>query len=179
MRSRGYAAALGIATAAALLVGCSQGDPGGADSTDPVDTSDWEPEWVDGVLQPLPDGFPEEPIVMVSRGDPGSRNGILMRQLFNVVERMAPEGVRLEDAPLTGLGSWEELDQLNQVDSEGYRVMIVALAGSSVDSLTDSLVASVVVTAGVGSSTATSAESSSPPEQAATSRNASRTACGR
>lgn len=135
MQSRSWVAALSVVTAAALLVGCGQDSPSGPDTEDPVATGDWEPEWVDGVLQPLPDGFPNKPIVMVSRGDPGSRNGILMRQLFNVVEGMAPRGVRLEDAPLTGLGAWEELDQLNHLDSDGYRVMIVALAGSAVDSL--------------------------------------------
>lgn len=133
--SQSLKAGIGLIAAVALLTACSSAGPD--DPAGPGAAGDWEPTWVDGKLEPLGDGFPGEPLVLVSRGDPGSRNGILMRQLFQTVQELAPVPVRLEDAPLTGLGSWEELDQLNQVDSEGYRLMIVALAGSAADSLVE------------------------------------------
>ena len=33
-------------------------------------------EWKDGVLQPLPDGFPNRAITIVNVDDPGTRDGI-------------------------------------------------------------------------------------------------------
>ena len=60
-------ALLGIATlgAAAVLA------PTGASHA-----QGWEPQYADGELQPLPDGFPDRPIVLINTDDAGSPDGI-------------------------------------------------------------------------------------------------------
>lgn len=113
------------------LTGCVSGTP---DGTDPVDGGgDWTPEWVDGVLQPLPNGFPDDDIVLISRGDPGSRNGIFLRQLREILRPLSPVEIVIEDRPQTNFGFWEELRDLNDLAPDGYSIAIHSIPGSMTD----------------------------------------------
>lgn len=73
------------------------------------DAATFEPVWENGVLQPLPDGFPERPIVFVNTDDPGSPDGIYARTLQEVLADRSPQRVNVLDRPSTSFGTWEAL----------------------------------------------------------------------
>jgi hypothetical protein len=56
----------------------------------------WEPEFKDGVLQPLPDGFPSEDLTLIVADDATSAEGILMQNLVETAAQYSPVGIRAE-----------------------------------------------------------------------------------
>ena len=71
---------------------------------------DWQPEYEGGELQPLPDGFPERPIVLINTDDAGSPDGIYARTLQEILnDGISPQRVNVLDRPSTSFGTWEAL----------------------------------------------------------------------
>lgn len=116
------------------------------------DMSEWEPEWVDGVLQPLPDGFPDRPIsiIVTDEDGAGSDDGIFARHVQEAASDMSPVRIDVLDRPDldAGYGVWDGI--VNQRDdpngSEGYSMLVYALAGSVVDLLATPLAEDLDVT---------------------------------
>lgn len=121
-----------------LLAACGDDDAASDDGEDTAangdtgDTSDddWEPEWVDGVLQPLPSGWPSDDLVLVNRGEPTSRNGLLMRALRDAADPRAPVNVVVEDVPGGGGHSgWDFMKDVIEDHPDGSGVMIISMSG--------------------------------------------------
>ena len=56
----------------------------GALAAGSASAQDWKPEFVDGKLQPLADGFPGEDITLIVADSASSAEGILMQNLVEV-----------------------------------------------------------------------------------------------
>lgn len=107
---------------------------GGTETSGETAAGDWEPEWVDGVLQPLPSGWPEDSVVLVNRGDPGSRNDILMRALFDAVEPLSPVPVELDqEVGGGGHSSFEAYSSVAEQWPDGSAAMIAGMSGTVSD----------------------------------------------
>jgi tripartite-type tricarboxylate transporter receptor subunit TctC len=97
---------------------------------------DWKPEFVDGKLQPLPDGFPDQDITLIVPDSPSSAEGILMQNLIEAVGKYAPVNVKGETREdFEAFGSWEALKYLKETEGgpEGYLNLIFGTPGSLVD----------------------------------------------
>jgi tripartite-type tricarboxylate transporter receptor subunit TctC len=97
---------------------------------------DWKPEFVDGKLQPLPDGFPSEDITLIVADSPTSAEGILMQNLVEVAGKYSPVGVRAEAREdFEAFGSWEALRYATDTEggSEGYLNIVFGTPGGIVD----------------------------------------------
>jgi tripartite-type tricarboxylate transporter receptor subunit TctC len=88
-------ALLGIAVAFTLSVASAAGAQPG--------------EWVNGVLQPLADGFPSQPITLINIDDPGTRDGIYARTLQKILKDMSPVEILVSDEPAATLGTFYTL----------------------------------------------------------------------
>lgn len=107
------------AAVAGLLVAAACGDVG----TSSVQAQDWQPEFVYGTLQPLPDGFPEGPITLVVAGEEGGVPGLLALKLQQYSKLFTPVPVRVEyHTEFEKYGSWEALKYAAATEggSEGY-----------------------------------------------------------
>lgn len=143
---------LPVVTLAALLtvvlVACGGEEEPSASPTDggeggePTDAGDgsadgeWEPEWVDGVLQPLPDGFPSERLTIVVADDPTSPDAIFAQDLQRVADGMAPVNVEIEvREDFTAYGTWEALQYVSEQTGgdEGYHQVVLFAPGGLVD----------------------------------------------
>jgi tripartite-type tricarboxylate transporter receptor subunit TctC len=123
--------------------GCSSKDAS-TDATSgagapPVAVGDWKPEYVDGVLQPLPDGFPNQPITFVVADLPGSSDGVYARHMQAAVRDVSPVSVEVFDRGDQGsYPTWEAvqwtLDQKG--GDQGYYPMIYVVPGLTIDTLT-------------------------------------------
>lgn len=100
---------------------------------------DWTPEYVDGVLQPLPDGFPDEPISLLVLDEPGSSDGVYARDMQSALRDISPVPVEVIDRGDVGTyPTWEALQwTLDQPGGgEGYYPLIFVLPGTVLDLLT-------------------------------------------
>ena len=126
-----------VAAIGLVLVAACADDPetetGGADET--VDAESWEPEFVDGELQPLPDGFPEREITIVSVDEAGSRDGIYARTLDEALEGISPVDIIVSDEPRAAGGTMHTLaDVLNREGgTDGYFPIVAAIPGTIMD----------------------------------------------
>lgn len=76
----------------------------------PALAQDWQPEFVHGKLQPLPDGFPSGPITIVAAGERSSVPGLLAKRLVEYSKLFTPVDIKLDFRPdLQKYGSWEAL----------------------------------------------------------------------
>lgn len=139
MKARARTSAfVAIAAAALILAGCT---PSSETPTDPGEVGDWEPEWVDGVLQPLPSGWPNDSlaIVVTDEDGAGSDDGIYARHLQSTLNELAPVRVDIFDRPDldAGYGVWDARQFLSEDPRgrEGSQMIVYALAGSTVDLL--------------------------------------------
>jgi tripartite-type tricarboxylate transporter receptor subunit TctC len=108
----------------------------------------WTPEYKDGVLQPLADGFPNQEITIVVPDDPTSAEGILATQVANVAKQFSPVGIRTEiRQDFQAMPTWEALAYVKREErgKEGYMIITFSHAGS----LADTLAADVKATVGV------------------------------
>lgn len=138
--------AMSMLAALALLAACgSDGDP----SAEPGDgetgqatggDGEWEPEWVDGVLQPLPSGWPDSDIVLASPGEAGSRDGIFMRHVGQAMGDKSPVDVRVEDYPDSPAGGWGNIAQISEESSEGNIMTVINMAGTVTDAFIEPVV---------------------------------------
>ena len=98
-----------------------------------------------GGLDPLPDGFPNQPITLISIDDPGAPDGIYALTLKSVIEEagLTDQRITVVDRPDFGTyGTWEGLDFINQdpAGKEGYVLAIATIPGATVDLLATDVV---------------------------------------
>ena len=123
------------ATAALVLsfsiYGCVQQAPTSSQS---APTAQFDPEWIDGVLQPLPDGFPSEPLVIVNLDDAGSRDGTYARAIAAALAPFVPVDVSVSNAH-SAKGTFPGIvDSLEQPGgSEGRRLVVLSIPGAVSD----------------------------------------------
>lgn len=113
------------AVAMGLLLATSYGAMGASAAL----AQDWEPEFIYGVLQPLPDGFPNGPITVVAAGDEASVAGLLAQRLSEYSTTYRPVDVKVEYRPdLAKFGSWEALKYVAGAEggADGYLNVVFA-----------------------------------------------------
>jgi tripartite-type tricarboxylate transporter receptor subunit TctC len=98
----------------------------------------WQPVYENGVLQPLPDGFPDRPITLLNTDDAGSPDGIYARTLQEVLNDISPQRVNVLDRPSTAFGTWEALQfgQQEPGGDAGHVMVIHTVPGTALDLLT-------------------------------------------
>jgi tripartite-type tricarboxylate transporter receptor subunit TctC len=124
--------------AAGLVAGCAADEDGNGDG-DGTSNEGWTPEYVDGVLQPLPDGFPSEPLVLVNPDEPGHDDGLYARAMQSALESISPVPVEVQDQSYPTFGTWAGIQYIqDQPDGpEGYYAQVAAFVGSALDTLTE------------------------------------------
>ncbi|MPZ59813.1 MAG: hypothetical protein GEU93_00680 [Propionibacteriales bacterium] len=124
-------------TAAIVAAGCvaQEDDPPAEDTS--AAAEDWEPELVDGELQPLPDGFPDDDITLVNVDVAGSRDGIYARDLQRILEDISPVDITVSDEPATQGGTVYAMADVTTRPggTEGYYPIISSMPGTSTDFL--------------------------------------------
>lgn len=101
-----------------------------------IAAEDWTPEYVDGKLQPLPDGFPNQAISLVVLDEPGSSDGVYARHIQAALRDISPVPIEIIDRGDVGTyPTWEALGwTLDQPDGDqGYYPIVVVLPGSVLD----------------------------------------------
>jgi tripartite-type tricarboxylate transporter receptor subunit TctC len=99
----------------------------------------WEPEFVDGELQPLPDGFPSEPITLLNADDPSSADGIYVRLMQEIMnDGLSPVQINIVDRQSNQYGTWEALQfmEAEPGGQDGYWAVVVNAPASALDHLT-------------------------------------------
>jgi tripartite-type tricarboxylate transporter receptor subunit TctC len=101
-----------------------------------VAAQDWKPEYVDGKLQPLADGFPNQAISLVVLDEPGSSDGVYARDMQAALRDISPVPIEVIDRGEVGTyPTWEALgwtlDQPN--GDQGYYPIVYVLPGSVLD----------------------------------------------
>lgn len=136
-----------------LLSACGGGDdsedqaaeetPDDSDSEEQDgDTASGEPEVVDGELQPLADGFPENELTIINADEPGSADGLYARALQEILnDGLSPVQVNVVDRPSTDFGTWEALNfAANEPGGEeGYVSVVSNVPAAALDHLTVNL----------------------------------------
>ena len=134
-----------VAFAAVLLVGCAnQGSPSAtADSSDPGQSAGTGGCNItvneDGSIEPLADGFPDQPFTIVSADDPGASDGIYGLAIKEAVDRLGitDQRVTVVDRPDLGAqyGTWEALRFIGDQPGgdEGYVLAVGTVPGSTTD----------------------------------------------
>ena len=110
-------------------------DPTGAASEDAA-AADFEPEFVDGVLQPLPDGFPDHEITIVVADDATSSEGILATTLQAHSEEHSPVPIDIEIRDdFESFPTWEALQYIRDDEDgqQGYLIEPLATVGGIAD----------------------------------------------
>ena len=94
-------------------------------------------EWVNGVLQPLADGFPDRAITFIVIDDPGSRDGIYARTMQRSLKDKCPVEILISDEPAATLGTFYTLrDTISRKGGkEGYYPAVVTMFGNVTDLL--------------------------------------------
>jgi putative tricarboxylic transport membrane protein len=101
---------------------------------------DWQPTFVDGVLQPLPDGFPKSPITLINVDDAGSSSGLYIRSLQQAMENISPVEIRIADEPRAAGGTIHTLADVTanrEGGDQGYFLIQGSTIGSATDFLTE------------------------------------------
>lgn len=126
---------VGLLAAMGLLGAACVEQEGGDGTAQAEDATDWEPEFVDGELQPLPDGFPEHEITLVNVDVAGSRDGLYARTLDKVLSDISPVDIAISDEPAVQGGTVYALaDTETRPDGmEGYYPVITDIVGTATD----------------------------------------------
>ena len=92
-------------------------------------------EIVDGVLQPLADGFPNRAITIINPDDPGSRDGIYARSIQEAARKISPVEIILSDEPAPAFATFYTINDVKTRDGgmEGYYPIIVSVVGTTAD----------------------------------------------
>lgn len=101
---------------------------------------DWQPTFVDGVLQPLPDGFPEMPITLINVDDAGSSSGLYIRSVQQALNDISPVEIRISDEPRAAGGTIHTLADVTanrEGGDQGYILVQGSTIGSGTDFLTE------------------------------------------
>lgn len=135
-------AGLLLVVLAVLAAGCGQDAAEGDAANEPEETNqppdgEWEPEYVDGVLQPLPDGFPDSELTLLVIDEAASDDGIYARHLQQVATGMSPVPINVLDRPDFGTyGTWEALGFMQNDHpggTEGYIAGVFTVPGNTLD----------------------------------------------
>lgn len=93
-------------------------------------------EFVDGALQPLADGFPEQPITILVADSAGSADDIWARTMQSAVEDISPVRIEVEDREdFTAFGTWEALADMGTTEegNDGYINLVHTPPGEVLD----------------------------------------------
>lgn len=130
-----------VVTGCAADDGASGGASASADGSAPESTTPvaWEPEFVDGVLQPLPDGFPSQDITLLQNDEPSSADGLYVRAFQQALADISPVPIRILDQPGGHFGSWEGLKFAEEEPggAEGHMPVVSSFIGGSLDFLVE------------------------------------------
>jgi tripartite-type tricarboxylate transporter receptor subunit TctC len=98
-----------------------------------------EPVFKDGVLQPLPDGFPNRPLTLINVDDPGTRDGIYARSLQEAMRGISPVDVLVSDEPSPAFGTFFTVQDVMEREggNDGYYPIVLTIPGSSADILVE------------------------------------------
>ncbi|HWM35112.1 MAG TPA: tripartite tricarboxylate transporter substrate-binding protein [Pseudolysinimonas sp.] len=118
------------------LAACSSGPTTGGG---PQEVGDWEPVYEDGVLQPLPDGFPSDPITLLNPDSPGHDDGLYARAIQSALEGISPVSIQVRDESYPTFGTWAGIQTLQSERGgpDGYYIMVAAMTGAGMDLLTE------------------------------------------
>jgi tripartite-type tricarboxylate transporter receptor subunit TctC len=134
-----------VAATVLVLVAAGCGGNAGDGETDADSGSgdgaseEWTPEFTDGVLQPLPDGFPEDPLVLVNADEASHDDGLYARAMQQSLEAVSPVAVEVEDLALPQFGTWAALQYMADQPggTDGYYAQVSAVTGAALDLLTE------------------------------------------
>jgi tripartite-type tricarboxylate transporter receptor subunit TctC len=95
-------------------------------------------EYVDGVLQPLADGFPNRPIELLNGDEAGSDDGLYVRTLQACLRDVSPVPIEVVDRPGPTYGAFTMAEFMNQTEEgrDGYQPAVIAYIGGAQDVLT-------------------------------------------
>lgn len=126
-----------VAGAALLaLAGCTTST---GSTSGPQDVGDWEPVYEDGVLQPLPDGFPNQPITLLNPDTAGHDDGLYARAIQSALEGISPVAIQVRDESYPTFGTWAGIQTLQSENGgpDGYFIEVAAMTGAGMDLLTE------------------------------------------
>lgn len=90
-------------------------------------------------MEPLADGFPSRPIVLLVVDEPGSTDSVFANQLAEAASRISPKPVVVEHRiDFTNFGTWEALAWIQdqgELSSQGYINFIYTLPDATIDLL--------------------------------------------
>jgi tripartite-type tricarboxylate transporter receptor subunit TctC len=96
-------------------------------------------EFVKGVLQPLPDGFPNRPLVIMVIDEPGSSDSIFATHLAEAAGKISPVKILIEHREdFSNFGLWEGLAWIKdqgKLGTDGYISAIYGVPGNVIDLL--------------------------------------------
>jgi tripartite-type tricarboxylate transporter receptor subunit TctC len=150
MRSRSLLHLAALAVVASLVAACAgSGSPGptgagvsptAGQPSEAATEGPWEPEFVDGELQPLPDGFPNQPLTFIVVDEAGSDDGIYARNFQAALDGVSPVRIDVVDRPDLGanFGTWEALKYTAEQPggNDGYLMVVASVTGTTMDLLT-------------------------------------------
>lgn len=89
----------------------------------------------DGALEPLPSGFPESAITIVSVDEPGSRDGVYARTLDQALNDISPVDIVVSDEPRAQGGTIDTVVDVmdREGGTEGYHLVVSSVLGTSTD----------------------------------------------
>mgnify|MGYP000911622014 CR=1 FL=1 len=124
-----------LAIGALLLNGCVASEDSVSQTSVAQDGADFEPEFVDGKLLPLPDGFPDGPITIVSSDEAGSRDGLYARTLEKALRDISPVDIIVSDEPRSQGGTVDAMVEVmdREGGKDGYYVLVTSILGTSTD----------------------------------------------
>lgn len=107
-----------------------------------------EPQFKDGKLLPLEDGFPNRAITLINVDDPGTRDGIYARSLQEALRAISPVDVLVSDEPSPAYGTFFTVQDVGGRDggNEGYYPIIMTIPGGSADILVEPITADTGLT---------------------------------
>ena len=97
-------------------------------------------EFVNGVLQPLADGFPKRPIMLIAVDDPGTRDDIYAKTLQEAMRPMSPVPITVSDEPgptSTGTMATIKSTMNREGGMDGYYPIVTTVWGGTMVTLTN------------------------------------------
>ena len=94
-------------------------------------------DFVKGVLQPLPDGFPNRPLVIMVVDDPGTADSVYAMGLSEAAKKMSPVPILIEHRGDFGdYGNWAALGWIKEqgkIGTDGYISIVGTQPGNQMD----------------------------------------------
>ena len=94
-------------------------------------------EMIDGKMQPLADGFPNRPIVLIVIDEPGSTDSVFANQIADAASAISPQPIVVEHrVDFSNFGTWEGIAWIKDQDeiaNSGYITYVLTLPDAMVD----------------------------------------------